>query len=378
MRNPLAPSGLRKSAAQLAQNRCACRIWVGGLWRVARATHIFGSMRRAHCLGLLMLAGACSQPPAAPLPSSEVPTPFSADEAPGLADTLFAPLPASVTLDPKKVALGARLFPDPRLSGDGRVSCVSCHDLNKGGANGLAKSDLPGRGPVAVNVPTIFNAAYSFRFSWSGRFRDIGEQLDVAMFGKAALGGSWEQACDRLLKDTELVQAFRAAFPEGLTADTLREAMSVYSLSLSTPNSRFDRYLRREIELSTDELAGYELFRDYGCVSCHQGINIGGNMVQRFGVMRDYFAGREGLGDADQGLYMATKREEDRHVFRVPSLRNVALTAPYFHDGSARDLPQAIVTMARFQLGREIEMDQVRLITAFLGTLTGELEGRPL
>jgi cytochrome c peroxidase len=336
-------------------------------------------MRGAYSIGIAAFAVACTQAPAPPvLPSTDAPTPFSADEAPGVADTLFAPLPASVALDAKKVALGKRLFTDTRLSGDGLVSCMTCHDLDKGGANGMAKSDLPGRPPVGVNIPTIFNAAYSFRFAWSGRLLDIGEQLDVAMTGKAALAGTWDTAAAALAKDPEIVRAFREAFPEGLTAASLREAMSVYSLSLSTPNSRFDRYLRHEIQLSSDELAGYELFRDYGCVSCHQGINVGGNMMQRFGVMRDYFAGRAGLTESDQGLYVATKREEDRHVFRVPSLRNVALTAPYFHDGSASDLAHAIVTMARYQLGREMPPEQVGLIAAFLGTLTGELDGRPL
>ena len=133
-----------------------------------------------------------------------------------------------------------------------------------------------------------------------------------------------------------------------------------------------------ELALRDDEQRGYDLFRDYGCISCHQGINVGGNMLQKFGVMRDYFAGRSDLTPADQGLFAKTGWEEDRYVFRVPSLRNVALTAPYFHDGSRATLEDAVTAMANYQLGRELNAEQAGQIAAFLRTLTGELQGRPL
>jgi cytochrome c peroxidase len=136
--------------------------------------------------------------------------------------------------------------------------------------------------------------------------------------------------------------------------------------------------LRGELALSAVEQRGYELFREYGCMSCHQGINLGGNMFQRFGVMRDYFADRGALTLADLGLFGATGREEDRFVFRVPSLRNVALTAPYFHDGSSATLEHAVVTMAKYQLDRDLDGEQTDEIAAFLRTLTGELGGKPL
>jgi cytochrome c peroxidase len=171
-------------------------------------------------------------------------------------------------------------------------------------------------------------------------------------------------------------RAFREIYPEGITATSVRQAIATYCLSLVTPNSRFDRYLRQEITLTSEEQAGYELFREYGCVSCHQGINIGGNMLQRFGVMKDYFAERGHVGPSDYGLYAATGREEDRFVFRVPSLRNVAETGPYFHDGSAETLEDAVVTMARYQLGRELGPLETARIVAFLRTLTGALAGR--
>jgi cytochrome c peroxidase len=200
--------------------------------------------------------------------------------------------------------------------------------------------------------------------------------MDVAMENRAVFGGTWEHGAQALEHDQEMVAAFREIYPEGLTPQSLREAIAMYCLSLVTPDSKFDRYLREELALDAEEQAGYELFREYGCVSCHQGINIGGNMLQRFGVMRDYFADRGHVAPADYGLYTATSREEDRFVFRVPSLRNVALTAPYFHDGSATTLEQAVDVMALYQLGRSLSPEDVARIVAFLRTLTGELSGQ--
>jgi cytochrome c peroxidase len=329
-------------------------------------------------LTLLVTLAACTDAAAAPTAMRVFPTPFSTEEAPASGDALVAPLPASLDLDRRKVALGRGLFDDPRLSGDGAVACTGCHSLALGAANGLPRSELRGRAPVAVNVPSLFNGAYNFRFGWSGRFADIGEQLDAAMHSPTVMAGTWPRAAAALGRDAAYVDAFGAIYPEGLTADSLREVMAFYSLSLTTPNSRFDRFLRGEVALGAAEARGYELFRDYGCVSCHQGINVGGNMFQRFGVMRDYFADRGAVTAADLGLFAATQREEDKFVFRVASLRNVALTAPYFHDGSAATLEQAVVTMARYQLGRDLADEEVGQVAAFLRTLTGELEGRPL
>lgn len=306
------------------------------------------------------------------------PTPFATDEAPASGGHALAPLPQSITLDSAKVRLGERLFRDARISGDAKLACVDCHGLDNGGANGQAKSNFAGRKPVGVNVPSMFNSAFNFRFGWAGNLEDIGQQLDAAMESVAAMGGTWDVASGRLARDAAIRTEFERLYPDGLTPLTLRETLAIYSLSLITPNSRFDRSLRGEHALEPREQRGFELFRDYGCVSCHQGINVGGNMLQRFGVMRDYFEGRTDLTRADLGLYDKTGREEDRHVFRVPSLRNVALTAPYFHDGSRDTLEAAATDMARYQLGLELEQEEAGEIAAFLRTLNGELNGRPL
>jgi cytochrome c peroxidase len=331
--------------------------------------------RRLLALALLV---ACRDEVAAVHSPEPFDTPFSTQEAPASGDSALAPLPQRLSLDARKVALGARLFRDARLSGDGKVACSACHALDRGGANGQARSKLPGRKPVGVNVPSVFNGAFNFRFGWGGGYEDIGEQIDFAMQAPAVMRGSWARAAAELARSAEDRRAFAAAYADGLTPANLREALAVYTLSLITPNSRFDRYLRGELALASEEQRGYELFRDHGCISCHQGINIGGNMLQRFGVVRDYFEGRGELQPADLGLFAFSARPEDRHVFRVPSLRNVALTAPYFHDASAATLEEAATIMARYQLGRELNPHQAGQIAAFLRTLTGELDGKPL
>jgi len=286
-------------------------------------------------------------------------------------DGVLAALPDEPPAPDLRVSLGARLFQDVRLSEDEKVACASCHVLALGGANAQSRTDLPGRAPVPVNVPTVFNLAYDFRYAWSGKFVDVGAQIDTALGLDNAMATDWDAALARVGRDSTYQADFRRAYPEGLTPRTLRDALIRYNMSLVTPGARFDQFLRGQLPLSEQEKRGYDMFRQYGCVSCHQGVNLGGNMFQRFGVMRDYFSERGHVEKADLGLYNTTQREEDRHVFRVPSLRNVALTAPYFHDGSAPTLVEAVQTMARYQLGRELTHLQAADIVAFLVTLTG-------
>ena len=365
--------GLRSLLLQLRNRPRNSKFSLASSGRRQRPHYI----RRVKPQYALALLTACTG--ATPIdPGHEYPTPLAYPAAEGDPAGPLMPLPHEVNVDPAKVALGEALFADVRLSGDGKVACNDCHALDKGGASGMAFSNLPDRDPVDVNVPSIFNAALNFRFGWSGKFREVGEQLDVAMTSPRAMAGTWKDAAAALMPDTALRNAFAAIYPEGLTPGSLRDAMVAHSLSLVTPDSRFDRFLAGEEALSPQEQRGYAMFRDYGCVSCHQGVNVGGNMYQRFGVMRDYFAERGNVTKADLGLYATTQDEQDRFVFRVPSLRNVARTAPYFHDASAATLPQAVQTMARYQLGRELTRDEAEDITAFLGTLTGTYRGKAL
>jgi cytochrome c peroxidase len=327
----------------------------------------------------VVLCGACgAERETSTPPAGTFRAPFSTAEAPAASDHALAPLPRQLTLDAAKVELGKQLFHDVRISGDQKLACIDCHAFERGGARAEARSNFEGRKPVAVNIPSVFNSAFSFRFGWAGNLEDIGQQLDAAMESSAMMAGTWDEATLRLVEDPAIRKAFDGLYADGLTPPNLREAVALYSLSLITPNSRFDRYLRGELALGPDEQRGYDLFRGYGCIGCHQGINIGGNLLQRFGVMRDYFAGRTHLTPADQGLFAKTGLEADRHVFRVPSLRNVALTAPYFHDGSSATLEDAVTIMASYQLDRDLNAEQAAQIAAFLRTLTGEFQGRPL
>ncbi|HKP59484.1 MAG TPA: cytochrome c peroxidase [Polyangiales bacterium] len=326
----------------------------------------------------VLVLSACTQPVIDPPVAQVFATPFSSQAAPSDPDNALAPLPQRIDLDRAKVALGRRLFDDARLSGDAKVACRDCHSFQHAGALAQARSKLPDRPPVPVNVPSLLNASFNFRFGWAGRFIDIGQQLDAAMESRAAMAGSWQRAIDALGRDPQLVSEFRASYPAGLTAGSLREVLALFCLSLVTPNSRLDRQLRGELQLTAAEQHGYDLFRSYGCISCHQGINVGGNLLQRLGIMGDYFAVRGNPEPADAGLFAVTKDPEDLHVFRVPSLRNVAKTAPYFHDGSVDTLEEAVREMAHYQLGRTLEPDETGALVAFLETLTGELEGRAL
>lgn len=282
------------------------------------------------------------------------------------------PLPVSHRLDEGKVALGRRLFRDPRLSRDGQVSCASCHVVAEGGDDGLPRSVGIGGAVGARNAPSVLNRSFDFRLFWDGRAADLVEQIDGPLENPVEMDSNWALVIERLRQDAEFLAQYRASYGTSVTADALRDAIATYEMSLITPNAPFDRYLCGEEEaLSEAAREGYRLFLDYGCVACHQGRNVGGNMFQRFGVFDR--AGRADGAEPDTGRFQVTGREEDRFVFRVPSLRNVALTAPYLHDGSAADLETAVEIMARTQLGRELSSADVASLIAFLESLTGEI-----
>jgi cytochrome c peroxidase len=299
----------------------------------------------------------------------------------------FMPLPprASLGLDPRRVELGRRLFEDTILSGDEKVSCVSCHLQEKGLSNGQKYAELPTRPRGTVNVPTLYNVVYNYRYNWDGRFLTLESQLDALIEKKGAMGSSWAQATGRLGGHKVYGPLFRQAYADGVTPANVRGALIDYMTSLTTPGARFDRWLLGdESALSEDERKGYRLFNSYGCSSCHQGRNIGGNMLQQFGIIQegiiaDYFKSRgKQLEATDHGYGNFTGQPEDDFFFRVPSLRNVTETAPYFHDGGAATLEEAVRVMGRVQLGREFEPWELGLLVAFLGTLRGEIsDGAP-
>jgi cytochrome c peroxidase len=314
---------------------------------------VIGALLLAYCL-----AGSAQTSVAAPVELEEP----------------IRPLPLSLDLDKRKVELGRKLFFDTRLSKDNTVSCASCHDFGRGGADPRPRS-VGVRGQLGgVNAPSVFNSAFNFRQLWSGRAVSLEEQVDIVIKLPKVMDTNWDEILSKLSQDSALVAQFNAAYTDGLQSKNVMSAIATFERSLITP-SRFDRYLRGDPNAITeDEKRGYERFKNYGCVACHQGVNVGGNMFQVFGVMNDYFKDRGNVKDPDLGRYLVTKKDADKHVFKVPSLRNVAMTAPYFHDASARTLDQAIDVMFKYQLGRTAPDEDKRLIAAFLASLTGELK----
>jgi cytochrome c peroxidase len=292
----------------------------------------------------------------------------------------ISPIEPPTGLDLVKVRLGERLFGDVRVSGGDRVACIACHQLDNGGAHHRDFSPSPEAGGMLDrNTPTIFNAALNFRFGWSGRFRGLTEQNEFIILNPRVMNTNWTELIGKLRADSEYRAAFDKAYGGPIDAAQVLDALVSYERSLVTPNARFDRYLRGERDAITpEEEQGYSLFKSLGCVACHQGVNVGGNLFERFGIFEPPSSSDGPNQPADLGRFAITGQERDRFVFRVPSLRNVALTAPYFHDGSAATLAAAVNVMARKQLGRTLKGAEVDLLVGFLKTLTGEYLGRPL
>jgi cytochrome c peroxidase len=289
-------------------------------------------------------------------------------------DEPIKPLPEKLDLDGRKVALGRVLFHDKRLSKDNTLACASCHDLAKGGVDGRQTAvGINGQvGPI--NTPTVLNSGLNFRQFWNGRAASLEEQAAGPVHNPGEMGSNWKEVLGKLGQDKKLISQFDSIYRDGMQPANIQDAIAVFERSLITP-SRFDRYLRGDTgAINEEERSGYQLFKNYGCVSCHQGVNIGGNMYQTFGVLGNYFQDRGKLTDADLGRYAVTKRESDRYVFKVPTLRNIELTAPYFHDGSAQNLEAAVDIMFRYQLGRSAPVSDKALIVKFLKTLTAEKE----
>ncbi len=278
------------------------------------------------------------------------------------------PLPSPPEVSLAKAELGERLFHDTRLSGHGRLSCASCHHLDSGGDDGLPLSPVP-TGPHPHNTPTIFNSVFNFRLHWYGDLNTLQEQAQVAL--QRDMEVDWRLVLERLRVDHYYSRQFNSLYG-GLDANGIIDALVTFERTLVTPDAPIDRFLKGYTDaLTLGQHQGYRLFKRYGCSACHQGINIGGNLFQKLGVFGDY-------DTSDPGRYAVTGRMEDLRVFRVPSLRNVAVTAPYFHDGRVKTLEKAVALMAEYQLGIRLSKKEIVLIVDFLHSLTGRYRGRYL
>ena len=302
-------------------------------------------------LAFLVLVGLAAAQ--APLHSDSSQPSIAADHEP------ITPIPPPPAADPLKLALGELLFGDSRLSADGSLACSSCHDIRTNGA-GANNAEPANDRSEPFDTLTVFNAALNFRQNWEGNFRDLADQLQSSLENPVNMRTSVEDVVRKLNADPRIVSQFSAAYGSPPNRANFLDAMVTFERSLLTPGSRFDRWLGGDASaLSAGEHEGYRLFKSLGCSSCHQGVNVGGNLFQRQGVFHPLVRGPP-------------------EIVRVPSLRNVATTAPYFHDGSAATLEDAVRRMAAAQLDRSLTGQQVASIVTFLQTLTGNYRGSPV
>jgi cytochrome c peroxidase len=311
-----------------------------------------GDRRRwvGRCLAVLLVITGSAAASLAQTPGQQAP----ADQEP------ITPVPLPPVADPVRLALGERLFADRRLSRDRSRSCLSCHDLSTNGASSNQIDEAFDGSKLPLNTLTVFNAALSFRLNWQGQPRSLEAQAEALLENPSVTGTSIDEAVGKLSADPDTARQFRAAYGHGPDRASLLDAIATYERSLLTPGSRFDRWLGGDAAaLSVEEQNGYQLFKSLGCISCHQGVNVGGNMFQRHGIFHP----------------LASPKPE---ILRVPSLRNVATTPPYFHDGSTPTLDEAVRKMGAAQLDRILSDQQVEAIVAFLNTLTGTYRGAPV
>jgi cytochrome c peroxidase len=291
----------------------------------------------------------------------------------------ITPIPLKHYEKIEKVRLGEALFNDKRLSHDNSIACSGCHDLNLGGTDRQKVSTGINGALGQLNAPTVFNSGFNFRQFWDGRAESLEAQASGPVHNPIEMGSNWPEVIAKLEQDGEFIQKFNMVYDDGLSGENIVDAIASFERTLITPNSRFDRYLRGDEEaLTQNEKEGYQLFLEYGCSSCHQGVNIGGNMYQKLGILEAYFSPVETNLNLNLGRYNVTGREEDKHVFKVPSLRNIALTGPYLHLGGIEKLEDVIKLMAKYQLGRELPEEDIQSIKAFLLSLNGEWQGQLL
>lgn len=283
-----------------------------------------------------------------------------------LADEPIEALPEHIKVDEKKAALGQELFFETMLSRDKTISCATCHLLQDGGDDNLPFSFGIKGEEGDINAPTIYNAVFNFRQFWDGRAQNLQEQAVEPIENPIEMDYSVKELISRLEKTPYRLQ-FKTIYKDGITKENISNALAEYEKTLITPNAPFDRYLKGDKQAITQQQKeGYELFKAKGCIACHHGINIGGNLYNKFGIYQE-------SNSSNLGRYNVTHKERDKYYFKVPSLRNIAKTAPYFHDGRTSSLRVAVLTMAKYQLGRKITPQEVDKIVAFLKSLNGEL-----
>jgi len=279
------------------------------------------------------------------------------------------PIETPAGLNPAKVELGKQLFFDPRLSMSGIISCNSCHNLSLGGTDNLKTSIGHKWQAGPVNSPTVFNSSLSIAQFWDGRAANLKEQAAGPIKAPVEMAMPHTLATELIATIPGYVSQIEKIYgKKTVSIDQITDAIAEFEKTLVTPNSRFDQWLKGDDKaLSPTELAGYELFKNSGCIGCHNGSAVGGTSFQKMGLIADYKSSSPAQGRAG-----VTGKDAERFMFKVPTLRNVELTYPYFHDGEAESLEKAVDIMGRLQLGRQYTPEEISRITAFLKTLTGD------
>ncbi len=291
-----------------------------------------------------------------------------------LESSAIQPIPLTPKLDPQKVTLGKELYSDSLFSQDNSLSCASCHSLKKGGTDNLPKYIGKGKKEGLLNTPTVLNASLNFRQFWDGRAKTLAEVIDDHISDKTIFDSQWSQIVERIKMRESYKAAFDHLYENTISPANIKDALVTYLDTLLTHQSPYDLFLGGKTSaLTADAQKGYLLFKQYGCVTCHQGPNMGGNLILRFGIYKDFFATRTNPTKADVGYFNVTKNPINMHEFKVPSLRNIALTAPYLHDGSAKTLEEVIKLMGVYQVGQPIPAYEIPYIVKFLESLTGGL-----
>jgi cytochrome c peroxidase len=327
---------------------------------------------KSHNLAVVLLAAgvlaSCTKKP----PAEKQPVAVVQPKVPALLPRTSEPIkPIEVpkVANPAMVELGKKLFFDPRLSKSGFISCNSCHNLSMGGSDNLTSSVGHNWHKGPINSPTVLNSSLNLAQFWDGRAKDLKEQAGGPIQNPGEMAFTHELAVKVLQSIPAYVDDFKKVFnADQIDLDKVTSAIAAFEETLVTPNSRFDKWLKGDNSaLTKDELEGYELFKSSGCTNCHNGSAVGGNSFQKMGVIEPYKSTNPAVGRS-----AVTGKDADRFNFKVPTLRNVELTYPYFHDGAAATLSQAVETMGQIQLGKKFTEPENAKIVAFLKTLTGD------
>ena len=286
---------------------------------------------------------------------------------------VITPIPMTIDYDKDKALLGKKLFFDKRLSRDNSISCASCHILNSGGDGDVKYSFGVDNKIGVINSPTVFNTVFNFVQMRDGSAKNLKEQVHFPITNPIEMDTTYLDIILKLKDDIEYKKLFKKVYNQNINKNNINNSLEQFQTALITPNSKFDRYLRGyKNALDKDELDGFKLFKKNGCISCHNGVNIGGNLYQQVGIMKPY---THTIKEECHvlGRYNVTQNENDKYLVKVPTLRNIELTSPYLHNGSIKTLKDTVIFMHKFQVGIEHKDEDIDKIVKFLKTLTGEL-----